>query len=153
MARLGGLDEVRWYHVFAAGGPVVTALIRLGEQLRRGADPDRLAPALARAADLEMFGRRSSQHLAVELAAGPPGGRVARSAVLRATGTYALTATVCVLAAGEVVRGAVPPGAHAAGEVLDPALVGTLPGRPGVASLVRFDSSLEEAARTEEGVL
>ena len=153
LARAAGLDEVRWYHVFDADGRVVATLGRLQQELRRGVDPAALAAELVRAVDVEMFGRAPTQQLVFGLdgrARGEPAGRVA---VLRAASTYELTATVTALAAAEVIRGAVPAGAHLAAEVLDPAVVAGLPVRPGVSGLHRLDGPLAGYALAEQGVL
>lgn len=149
VAALVPFAEARWYHVHDVDGRVPATLAGLREELRRGARAAELAGRLARAVELEAAGRPAFQQLVVEVA-GREGGRVA---VLRAAGTYRLTATVTTLAVGAVLAGAVPEGAHFAAEVLDPALVEQLPGRDGVDGVHRFDGTLAAYGCLEEGVL
>jgi saccharopine dehydrogenase-like protein len=149
VAALVPFAEARWYHVHDVDGRVPATLAGLREELRRGARVVDLAGRLVRAVELEAAGRPAFQQLVVEVA-GRDGGRVA---VLRAAGTYRLTATVTALAVGAVLAGTVPAGAHFAAEVLEPALVERLPGRDGVDGLHRFDGTLAAYGCLEEGVL
>ncbi|WP_188316386.1 NAD-dependent epimerase/dehydratase family protein [Solihabitans fulvus] len=149
VARSIPLAEVRWYQVFEAGGRMLATLSRLQEALRQGARPADLAGELTRAVDAEMFGRKSAQQLVFELA-GPAGGQVA---VLHASSTYRLTATVTALAVAALLAGTLPVGAYFAAEALDSEAVAGLPGQPGVAGLNLLDGSLADYRRVEEGAL
>jgi hypothetical protein len=152
LARQLTADEVRWYFVFE-GDRVLAALSRLAEQLRRGADLDHLARELVQVVDVEMFGRTAAQQLVFQLDGLASGRPVTRVAVLRATSTYELTGTLTARAAAEVMNGSVPAGPGFAGEVLDPGIVGTLEGLPGLAGLHVLDQPLPAYAQAVQGTI
>jgi hypothetical protein len=151
LARAVPLARVRWYHVFAADGQVLPALGRLREVAGHNGGVATLIPELARAADLELFGRGAVTQLVYQLD-GRVGGRPAsRVAVLRAGSTYEGTGAVGALAVAEVLAGAAPAGARFAADALDPAVVDRLPGRPGIVGLQVFDGPLPDIADAEQG--
>jgi Saccharopine dehydrogenase NADP binding domain len=152
LARQLAADELRWYFVFE-GDRVLTALSRLAERLRRGADLDILARELVQVVDVEMFGRTSAQQLVFQLDGSVSGRPETRVAVLRATSTYELTGTLTALAAAEVMKGSVPAGPGFAGEVLDPGVVGALEGLPGLAGLHVLDQPLPAYAQAVQGTV
>jgi hypothetical protein len=149
LARALRLVQVRWYHVFDSDGQVLPALSRLQDGLRQGAALAGLAAELVRAVETDMFGRAPAQQLVFELA----GGGAHRVAVLRASSTYRLTATVAAMAVAELLRGAVPAGLHFAADVLDPALVSRLDGAPGVLGLHLLDGPLVGYAELDQGAV
>jgi hypothetical protein len=152
LARQLGADELRWYFVFE-GDRVLTALSRLAERLRRGADLDILARELVQVVDVEMFGRTPAQQLVFQLDGSVSGRPVTRVAVLRATSTYELTGTLTALTAAEVMKGSVPAGPGFAGEVLDPGVVDALEGLPGLAGLHVLDQPLPAYAQAVQGTI
>jgi hypothetical protein len=152
-ARALGLDEVRWYHLFESDGQVLPALGRLAEQAHRGEPLAGLAAQLANASRIEMLGRQPLQQLAIQLAGRSGGAPAHRVAVLRATSTYDLTATVTATAVEALLAGTVPPGVHTAAEILDPALVPGLAARPGVAGWHVLEDALPSYASIEQGAL
>ncbi|GGL11846.1 hypothetical protein Sme01_68300 [Sphaerisporangium melleum] len=77
------------------------------------------AADLARTAGLELAGRTPYYVLLFQLS----DARATRTLVVRAAGSYALTAAVVAHAAAAVLAGEVPPGVHFADAVLDPARV------------------------------
>jgi Saccharopine dehydrogenase NADP binding domain len=155
LARSVPLARLCWYHVFASDGQVLPALGRLREQAGRGAGVGTLTPDLARAAELELFGRGAASKLVFQLdgrddgrADGQTGSRVA---VLSGGGTYEVTGTVCALTVAEVLAGSVPPGVRFAADALDPAVVPRLPGRPGIVGLQVLDGPLPDPTDAEQG--
>lgn len=151
-ARLGRLlpiEEIRWFTVFESGGALPAVLARLGQQATVNGDHRDLVSELIGAAAADLGWRQPVQQLVCELA----GRGATRVAVLRATSTYELTATVTVLTARRMLEGTLPPGAHLAGEVLPPQVVTELAGQPGLAGLHVLDQSLADCAMAEEGVI
>jgi Saccharopine dehydrogenase NADP binding domain len=151
-ARIG-IEQVRWYQVLATGGRTLSTLARLQQQVRAGTSPATLAPELIAAVDLDMFGRPAAQQMLVQLEgyrAGRPG---ARSVLLRAGSTYALSASVAAITVAALAGAPPVPGARLAAELLDPALVPALATQPGVAALELFEESAAAAARLDQGVL
>lgn len=153
LARILDLPEVRWYHVFEAGSQILPTLSRLRRDLTSGAGLRRLAEELARSVDVEMLGRRPSQQLVFQLDGGAADRPTSQVAVLRASSTYELTASVTALAVRDTVRGLVAPGAHCAAEVLDPDVVDALPDLPGVVELSVLDGPLSAFREVEEGAV
>jgi NAD(P)-dependent dehydrogenase (short-subunit alcohol dehydrogenase family) len=153
LARSLALDEVRWYHVFDADDTILPVLSRLQQELRRGGRLDNLAAELRRAVEIEMFGRVPTQQLVFELSGIVDGRPAQLVAVLRASSTYELTATVTAAAVFEVMHSAVPVGVHFAAEVLDPALVVRLPEADGVVALHVLDRPLADYAELDHGVV
>jgi hypothetical protein len=149
LARALALREVSWFNVFD-GTQMLAALGRL-----QGVPASELAAAaaeLARAAELDLFGRDPYQLMVFQLDRDDGS---ARSAVLRATGTYELTGAVAARAALELLRDpGLPVGAHFADEVLDPSAVPEIVSSSHSVTLFEtFDGPLEHHAAVEEGVL
>jgi hypothetical protein len=149
VARSVGLMEARWYHVFPAEGQMLPMLIQLQRELRDGGALPDLAQRLSQAAAVDMSGRTAARGLVVEIS----GDRNTRAAVLHATRSYLLTAAVASMAAVELIAERVPAGLYFAGEVLEPGLVSTLPGRPGVLGLHLVDGPLSALAEAEVGAM
>lgn len=163
LARTLSLRHAGGYHLFEPGSRVLTALSRLQMGLAQATDVTELAAELSRAADLDLFGRRSCQLIVVEVgghrasteaAAGDRADPlVHRVAVVRASGTYELTAAVSAGAVTALLAGDVAAGAHVAADVLDPGLVGELPGQPGIVGLHVFEGPLAARASAEVGAI
>jgi hypothetical protein len=153
LARCLSLTAIRCYHVFEVGGRLPAVLTRLQQDVRQGADPDSLTAELIRAAEIEMFGRRPFQQLVFQLDGRVAGQPASRVAVLRAAGTYQLTASVAAAAVVALLRGQIPAGCHFVADVLDPVVVGALPGRRGETSLHLSDRALAGSAQFEQGRL
>jgi hypothetical protein len=151
LARSLRLAEARWYHVFDPDGHVLPALSGLQPELRQGAGLTGAARRLSEAVALEMFGRRPFQQLVIQLSGERAGRPAYRVAVLRAAGTYQLTATVTAAVVADLAGGRVPGGVHFAADVLDPGLVARLPGQPGVVGLHLLDHPLPAYAETDLG--
>jgi hypothetical protein len=149
LGRLLPLDEIRWYNVFDSTGSMPAVLARLGALVKVTGDPALLAGDLIAAVAAELSGRQPLQQLVCELTSRD----ASRVAVLRATSTYELTATVTALAAMRMLDGSVPLGAHLAGEILPPQTVAELAGRPGLAGLHVLDQSLADCAESDEGTI
>lgn len=149
LAHVLNLAEVRWHHVFAPDGHLLPTLIRCRTRYRAGVASRTLAEDLCRAAALDAFGRAPHQRLVVELTDGTR----SRVGVVRARGTYALTAAVATLAVDRILAGDVPAGVHYAADVLDPSSVPGLRDAPGVESVSRVDGPLWSSADVEQGVL
>jgi hypothetical protein len=152
LARQLAADEVRWYFVFE-GDRVLTALSRLAERLRHGADLNVLARELVQVVDVEMFGRTPTQQLVFQLDGSASGRPVTRVAVLRAASTYELTGTLTALTAAEAMKGSLPARPGFAGEMLDPGIVDTLEGLPGLAGLHVLDQPLPAYAQAVQGTI
>lgn len=105
-ARLG-IGEASWYSVFT--GEHVTAAVRVPTG-------DGTAEALARAAALDSFGRRTYQLMVLEMATSLQ----TRTLVLRGRGASELTGEFAALATHAVARKWIPAGVHHTGEILDP---------------------------------
>ena len=153
LARSVPLAQLRWYHVFASDGKVLPALGRLREEASHGTGVATLTRELARAADLELFGRSAAAQFVFQLDGWVDGKPASRVAVLRATGTYAVTGTVSALTVAEVLAGSLPAGVYFAADALDPAVVDRLPGQPGVLGLQLLDGPLPDYAEAEQGVV
>jgi short subunit dehydrogenase-like uncharacterized protein len=153
VARSVPLAEVCWYHVFEATGSVLPAIVRLQRELRRGEPLDDLAEELRRAVELEMFGRAPMQQLVFELSGRVAGRPAHRVAVLRASSTYDLTATVIAAAVRAILRDPLPPGVHYAAQVLDPAVVAGLPAATGVVGLHVLDRPLVDYVELDQGAI
>jgi hypothetical protein len=150
LARSLPLAGLRWYHVFAADGQVLPALGRLRQEAGGRGVAARTAE-LARAADLELFGRGAATRLVCQLDGRAGGYAASRVAILSGGGTYEVTGTVCALAVTEVLAGSVPPGVRFAADALDPAVVARLPGRPGILGLQVLDGPLPDEGDAEQG--
>jgi hypothetical protein len=146
-----GLAEYRCYHVFEASGRMLGVMRRLQLDMQRGEPLDGLASELVQAAEVDMFGRQPAQQLVFQLDGRVAGRPASRVAVLRTGSTYQLTATVTALAVARVLGAELPPGCHFAADVLDPALVCSLPGRRGVTALHLLDRPLAEYAQADRG--
>jgi hypothetical protein len=152
LARRLRLDEVRWYFVFG-DGRVLTTLSRLAGELRSGAPLDDLAAELVRVVDVEMLGRAPLQQMLFQLTGREAGRPASRVAVLRASGTYQLTATVTALTVAEVLHGRLPAGPHFAADVLRADVVDDLDGRPGLAGLHVLDGPLAAYEQVVQGTV
>jgi hypothetical protein len=117
LARSLALRDVRWFNVFD-GQHMLAALGRL-QAAGSAADGELavMARELARAAELDLFGRDPYQLMVFELtdAAGD-----VRTLALRAGSTYGLTAATAAFAVRAVLEERVAPGVHYAAEALDP---------------------------------
>ncbi|MBV9449450.1 MAG: saccharopine dehydrogenase NADP-binding domain-containing protein [Streptosporangiaceae bacterium] len=153
LARQLGLDEARCYYVFESSGKILTVLSRLGGRLLADADVDTLVDELIQAADIEMFARKPAQQLVFQLDGEQSGQRASRVAVLRASNTYELTATVLTLVVTEILAGTLPGGASFAAETLDPRVVTRLEGMPGVIGMHVLDRPLRAYAHVDQGVV
>jgi hypothetical protein len=116
------LREAAFYHAFEAGGAVLAALERIPARLQEGAGIRDLAADLAAVVNEDMAGKPPLHMLSYEVRAGS----AVRSAVLRSSSSYRLTALLAVLATREILARRVPPGVSRAG-VLPPGLVTELP--------------------------
>ncbi|MFI6042492.1 saccharopine dehydrogenase NADP-binding domain-containing protein [Nocardia sp. NPDC051321] len=133
-----GLDEVDWFSAFA-GEQVTTVLAR------PTSGPDGVS-RLRRAAELDLFGRRSYQLLVFELTRA-----ATRTLVLGGTGASALTGALAALAVAAVLGCEVPPGVWHAAEALDPATVmAALPRLPSVTLFDLVTGSVREPEYVEE---
>lgn len=151
-----GLGTVAWYNVFDGDGRVMNAASRLQAAIgRQEVELDAAAAELVRAADVDLFGRGPRQQFIMRMVGTSGGVACARTAVLRATGTYLLSGVVCAAAVRALLDGVVAPGVHFAADVLDP--VGTMAevGRgPGVQALEVFDTTgTAQDTDDEEGIL
>jgi hypothetical protein len=141
VARSLGLAEADWYNVLDG--------LHLPAALARGQD----AADVARASELDLFGRTPYQLLVLELAGEVRGGPACRTLVLRAGDGIELTGAVTALAALAVLAGEVPFGVHPAWTTLTPeAWLGRLRGLPEVEALDVMDGSAAGVA-VEEGEL
>lgn len=147
LARSLALREVRWFNVFdgqhmlAALGRLQTAGSAAGEDLAV------MAHELARAAELDLFGRDPYQLMVFELtdAAGD-----VRTFALHAGSTYGLTAATAAFAVRAVLEERVAPGAHYAADVLEPERAPEILAACVSATVL---DPVEPAALLEEGVL
>ena len=140
VAAAVGLAEATWYAVLA-GVHVAEAVRARGEQ-----DLHHAARALSRAAELDLFGRDPYQVFAI--------GLDDRTLTLRGSDPIALTGTMTALAALAVDGGELSPGAHYAGEVLDPERsLRRLEGAAAVDSVALAPAALAPPDSVEEGVL
>jgi hypothetical protein len=153
LARRLSLDEARCYYVFDAGGNILAILSRLQERLRAEESVAALADDLIRAVGIEMFGRRPVQRLVFQLDGQASGRPASRVAVLQASSTYELTATVVTMAVSSILACGLPAGAHLAAEALDPQAVSGLGGRPGVTGLHLLDQPLTAYGHADQGVV
>ena len=77
----------------------------------------------------------------------------ARTAVLRATGTYLLSGVIAALATRALLDGQIPPGVHFAADVIEPdPAIAELKDSPGVEALEVFAGG-EADGDDEEGAL
>ncbi len=157
------LSEVDWWNVFDGEGHVLRTLARLQAD---GLDGDLSASArlLCEAAELDLFGRTPYQTLVFQLdGITRDGTPESRTALLRGTDTYALTAAVASFGARRLLEGVEPPGAQHVQDVVDAdALCAWLREQPEVTVLERFTSPTtsdgaaersEVVDDVEEGVL
>lgn len=138
-ARLG-LDEVDWWNVFDGDGHMLRTLTRL-QGAGIGDDVTDAAAELCAAAELDLFGRTPYQIMTFRLTGTAPGGEpVARTLVLHATDTYAVTAAVAAVAAERLLAGDIRSGVHPVEDVVDPAATAArLRDRPEIRVLDRIE--------------
>lgn len=153
LARQLPLDEARCYYIFEAGGSILAVLSGMRERLSADTTVDVLTGELMRAVDIEMFGRKPAQQLVFELEGQESGHRASRVAVLRASSTYVLTATMVTTVVTEILAGALPTGAHFAAETLEPRVIAGLGGSPGVIGMHLLNQPLPAYERADQGVV
>ncbi|NYZ14609.1 NAD(P)H-binding protein [Azospirillum sp. RWY-5-1] len=145
-----GLERADWYNVFAgrhlreAFGDVQHRLAAIGEE--------EAIDLLCRATALDLAGRTPYQIMVCRL----ENRARARVAVVRGTDGYALSGAFAAFAALAVRDGALPPGLHFAGEVMDTAsALAQLRTSPAVAALELLDIAPTAAAvpAFDDGVL
>lgn len=152
LARSLDVTEARSYNVFE-NDRILAVVARIQRAVARSGDLVGGATELARAFDLELFGREPEQQLVFQLEATAEGRPVVRTLVLRATDTYAVTGAVTALAVTSVLRGAVAAGTHFAASALDPAeTMNHLRVCPAVAT-VELVTGTPADALVEEGAL
>jgi hypothetical protein len=144
-----GLRDAESYAVFA-GGHVLEAIRRW---TLRPVDLESGASDLARAAELDLAGRRPYHVLVVQLDGERDGRPASCSAVLRATDAGAITGAVAARAALSALHGSCPDGVNYADAIMDPAsAVAWLRTVPAVESLAVHDEAVLSVG-VEEGVL
>lgn len=145
-----GLSYVDWWNVFDGTGHVLRTLGRLRAVTGDGtAEVESAARQLCAAADLDLFGRTPYQTLVFRL----DGAGESRTAVLRGTDTYALTAAVAAFATRRALDGAIPPGVHHVEDAVPAdALCAWLRTRSEVTLLDRVEAG-DDADEPEEGAL
>ncbi|HYU83460.1 MAG TPA: hypothetical protein VEK80_01535, partial [Kribbellaceae bacterium] len=126
------------YHTFDSGGAVLRALRGVAARQHTGAGIRELAADLAAVVNEDMRGRRPLHLLAIEARSGDH----VRSAVLRTTSSYRLTAMLAVLAVREIIAGRVPAGVSRA-DVLRTDLVTELAGLDRDTVLETQDTTLD----------
>lgn len=147
LARAMGLVRGEWYTALT-GEHVRSAFGRV-----RALDRAEAVAALRRASLLDLAGREPHVVLLAQLDGTAGGQRRTCTVLLRGRGNGELTGAMTALAALAVDRAEVPPGAHDAAEVLDPAVtLGRLSGT-GIAEPVVFDTGIDELVAVEEGAL
>jgi len=149
LARSTGLASLDWFNVFT-GTQLRPVLSRLRGRVPR--EPAALAAAvdeLVAAGEVDRAGQAPYYLMAFTLVTGA----TARTAVLRTTSSFRLSAATAALAVRAVLDGSVPPGLHYADEVLDPAA--TLHGVRELGALQVFDVHEHDrrSAPIEEGLL
>jgi hypothetical protein len=148
-----GLVELDWYNVFDGGGNVMSALSRLQGAMVGESDLDSAAAELARAAELDLFGREPYQVFVFAVEGMTEHGHDSRVLVLRCTDTYAITGLLAAQATAGVLAGDVTPGLHYAAEVVDyPSACRALRENPAVSLLDVVSGPLVLDA-VEEGAL
>jgi hypothetical protein len=116
------LREATFYQTFESGSVALRALHDIGARRTGGAGIRELAAELATVVNDDMRHKPALHLLGFEARSDS----LVRSAVLRTTSSYRLTAMLALLAAREIIAGRVPPGVFRA-DVLAPGLVAALP--------------------------
>ncbi|MFE3456761.1 saccharopine dehydrogenase NADP-binding domain-containing protein [Nocardiopsis aegyptia] len=112
------VDELRNYTVYVSER-IPEALARAWADIDAGGDLDAHVPAVVAAADGDVAVGGSWYTLLFHARARDRGGSGPTRLLLRTPESYALSGVVTALAAGALVAGKVPAGAHAAADVLD----------------------------------
>ena len=149
LARSAGLASLDWFTVFT-GTRLRPALSRLrGRVPRERAALAAAADELIAAGEVDRAGQDPYYLMVFTLYTGSS----ARTAVLRTTSSFRLSAATAALAVRAVLDGSVPPGLHHADEVLDPTQ--TLRGVLELGALSAFDVHDHDRCSEpiEEGVL
>ena len=141
LARDLALTDASWYMVFE-GEHLRSALGRLQGAMLGEDDIQDAAAELARAAELDLFGRAPYQVMWLDMEGQSRGQPVRKSAVVRAHDAHELTAVVAAAAARAVLNGELPEGTAFAAEAMDPGIVEYLAASSGVLRLETLDGEL-----------
>jgi hypothetical protein len=150
LARALDLVDLSWYHVFD-GDATLAVLGRLRGPA--GRDLDAAARELARAVELDLFGRRPHQLFVYHLEGETAGRPKALTLVFRGRDTYELSGLVCALAVEAVLGCAVGAGLHYASAALAPGAVDRLRESPAVAAIEVLDADPRDGFALEDGSL
>jgi hypothetical protein len=152
LARAIGLVEVSWYSVFD-GKQMMFALGQLQGSMIGEGDLATAATALARAAELDLFGTTPYQLLVFHLDGEANGRPTARIMILHAVDTYELTGTVSAMVVTAILKKEMPLGLHFAADVLDPNRVLEQLGHCPAVKAIEIIDDAESGLALEEGIL